>query len=127
MPPTATTYSDLTATPLTPPALNVNYALKAKRFIENVTYESTGAKNATALAPVLPSVASISAAANTTRNSVIVTFGVSGTGLNNVAYNFDGYRIKRGSTLIGIVQKEQPQLILLKIKQPSPIQAINML
>ena len=105
LPNTATTYSDLTATPALPPAMNVNYALKTKRFVENMTHESTGSKTATALAPALPSVASISGAANTARNSVVITFGVSGTGLNNVAYNFDGYRITRGTTLIGIVPK----------------------
>ena len=76
-----------------PPASNVTYVLKAKRFVNNITFESFGQTVSNVAIPTLPALASITATASAPRNSVIVSWTIPATLPAN--YNYDGFRIYR--------------------------------
>ena len=83
------TYQDKDALPNT----NATYVLKAKRFVNNITFESFGQTVSNVAIPALPALASITATASAPRNSVIVSWTIPAT--LPVNYNYDGFRIYR--------------------------------
>lgn len=95
------------------------YVIRARRYIDNLTYESAKVISGSINYPALPSLSALTATPNTIRNSVNLTWTLpSGSPLLDTAgYNFDGYRIYRRKTtpsnsplsLVGQVYKHFPR------------------
>ncbi|MBX7242355.1 MAG: T9SS type A sorting domain-containing protein [Bacteroidia bacterium] len=96
------TYTDLTATP----NMTNAYELKARKMVNQVTYESAGVTTSIAL-PALPVVSALTATVPAGRNSIRLGW-TNPASLSNAAFNFDGYRVYRNNTLIGVLPKGIP-------------------
>lgn len=96
------THIDLTATP----NMTNAYEVKARKVVNQVTYESVGATTSIAL-PGLPVISSLTATAPAGRNSIRLGW-TNPASLNNASFNFDGYRVYKNNTLIGILPKGIP-------------------
>jgi hypothetical protein len=75
------------------PGTSATYILKAKRFLNNITFESLGQTVSNVNVPALPAVTGVTATANTTRNSVLVSWTIPAALI--ATYNYDGFRVYR--------------------------------
>jgi hypothetical protein len=75
------------------PGTAATYVLKAKRFLNNITFESAGQTASNVNIPALPAVTGVTATANTTRNSILVSWTIPAALI--ATYNYDGFRVYR--------------------------------
>jgi hypothetical protein len=75
------------------PGTSATYILKAKRFLNNITFESLGQTVSNVNVPALPAVTGVTATASTTRNSVLVNWTIPAALI--ATYNYDGFRVYR--------------------------------
>jgi hypothetical protein len=88
--PTGTfSYTDADAKPGT----SATYILKSKRFVNNITFESLGQTVSNVNVSALPNVTGVTATANTTRNSILVSWTIPAA--LTASYNYDGFRVYR--------------------------------
>ena len=79
------------------PGMNgYRYVIRAKRSIDNLSFESAKVVSGIINYPVLASPSTLTANANASRNSVLLTWTLpNGSPLNDTSYNYDGYLIYR--------------------------------
>jgi hypothetical protein len=75
------------------PGTSATYILKAKRFLNNITFESLGQTVSNVNIPALPAVTGVTATASTARNSVLVSWTIPAALIST--YNYDGFRVYR--------------------------------